>query len=320
MTPKASLSGRIGLSGSWRISTATLAWLSVTSLAAESQLAATSAIEELRRGLTLTDTEKTALGDVTDRSTQWRESAFYLLLRRVSQLPALSPEDLHSLDAPAYRSLLDEPQRYRARAMRRRVRIYRVLKMSPGRGHADLGYSPAWPKERPVWQIYCAGAKASDAGDEPMVVFSTVEPAGLGRPDKVTMQGEHMFSRGPTMDVVCVFYKLLQDADHGSGRRRNYPLLLAWQMFDRSEGAQDAVRPGMWAAIAGIGALAVGYYCLRRHVRRLRRPATVETAAGRASRPAREGPDAGDEQAAGTVDPLLKEAAEQYTRERNHGD
>jgi len=272
----------------------------------------------MRRGLQLTDTEKTALGDVTDGSTQWRESAFYLLLRRVSQLPELAPEDLHSLDAPAYRSLLHEPQRHRARAMRRRVRVYRVLKMSPGRGHADLGYSPAWPKGRSVWQIYCTGAEVPDPADEPMVVFSTVEPTGLGRPDKVTTQEEQMFSRGPEVEIVCVFYKVIEDVEDGSGRRRDYPLLLAWQMFPRTESLHRAVPPGIWIVAAGIGAVAVGYFFLRRHVRRLRRPAASGAAGARATRRAEAAPEGGEPD--GSVDPLLKEAAQQYRQERRHGD
>ena len=313
----ANLPERPTLSGGWRGCAVALAWLTATPLAAQSRPGGPSAVEALRRALEAGQTEKTALGDVTDGSTQWREPAFYLLLRRVSELPSLASQDMHSLDAPAYRSLLREPQRYRARPMRRRVRIYRVLKMMPGRRRTDLGYSSAWPKDRPIWQIYCAGADAPDPADEPMVVFSTVEPAGLGQPGKVTTQGEQMFSRGPEMEIACVFYKVLRDTERSSGHRRDYPLLLAWQVFPRSKGLGGAASPRIWVIAASIGALGVGYFFLRRHVRRFRRPAP---AGARASRPVVAGPEGDDDQAADNVDPLLKEAAEQYRQERRDGD
>jgi len=317
MTPKANLPERSVLSGRRRVRIVALAWLAAAPLAAQSRPGGPSAVEALRHALELGQTEKTALGDVTDGSTQWREPAFYLLLRRISELPSLASEDMHSLDAPAYRSLLREPQRYRARPMRRRVRIYRVLKMMPGRRRVDLGYSSAWPKDRPVWQIYCAGADAPDPADEPMVVFSTVEPVGLGQPGKVTTQGEQMFPRGPELGIACVFYKVLRDAERNSGHRRDYPLLLAWQMFPCGNSLHDAEAPRIWIIAASIGALGVGYFFLRRHVRRFRRPAP---AGARASRPADAGPEDDVGRADAPVDPQLKEAAEQYRQERRDGD
>ena len=273
----------------------------------------------LQQGLKLTEKEVTALGAVEDRISQWQETAFYMLLKRVAGLAELTEQDLRTLDRPAYQNLLGKPDRYRLHPMRLNVRVFRVLKMTPETG---LGFSRYWPKGREVWRMYCTSAGIANYADEPLTVYCTVEPSGLGQPARTTTEGEMQFPRGPEVEIAAVLYKIYKATESGGEQWREYPLLLAWQIRDGSDGERTpgfTIPSGPLAAFLCIAALALAYYFVRRTVRQMRKAAPAAQ-----YRPIRDEkgeslPPAEDDQE-DRVDPLLQQAAEQYEKERRQAD
>ncbi len=278
--------------------------------------APSAGIEEVETALKLSDAETQALAAVTDRVSQWKEPAFYMLLDRVSKLPRLSQQGFADLDQPAYRSLLTQPQKYRGCPVRLKVHVFRVLKMSSQEPKGALGYSPLWPKEKVVWRMFCATA-TDQYEQQPIVVFATFEPGGLGKPDKITIDGEQQYPLGPQLELAAVFYKIYQDKEKTSGKLRDYPLLLGWQSQSAGHRATEFwLHPAVLYPSIAIGAVAIGYYFLRRHVRDLRRKNTRPK-----YRPKQDAETTAQQPAASNgVDPLLKEAAEQYKESQQSDD
>ncbi|MCD6364619.1 MAG: hypothetical protein J7M14_01965 [Planctomycetes bacterium] len=270
----------------------------------------TCGIEQVARALRLDkdDPLTTAMGAVVDGVSQWQETALYMLLHRVSTLKPLQREDLSALDRPAYLNMLTEPGRYRCRAIRVKVRVFRVLEMTP-RTHGDqFGRSGHWPRDKSVWRMYCTMARDSAHGDasgdddEPLTILSTVEPAiSPARVSETTIRGERQYASGPQLEAICVFYKVYEALEQASGRKRKYPMLLAWQFAGAEEPLAGAASHFYIAAIAAIIVMAAVLLMLRR-----RRPPE------RKYRPKR---NTAATSASGDVDESLKEAAEQYNRE-----
>lgn len=285
-----------------------------------------ASIEDIEKALTFksTDPLAIALGAVEDEVSQWQETAFYMLLDRAGSLGKLREKDFHKLDQVAYRNLLREPTRYRCRPMRMRVCVFRVLEMTPKTG---LGRSRIWPRDRSVWRIYGAHADAEKYYQEPITIYSTVEPTRLGTVTGVARDGEKRYKHGPVIEVACVFYKLYKAREKESGATRLYPLLLAWQMKPAGGGGGigGGFDPKMIVAACLIGVMGLIFYFVRRHVKRLRKAAgpIVEY---KSHRDAVDDDEAdGDEKTFdadddGCVDPLLKAAADQYEKERQSED
>ena len=260
----------------------------------------------------------TALGAVRDDTTQWQETAFYLLLGHVSKLPALKPEELDALDQPAYQSLLDEPGRYRCRQVRMKVRVYRVRKLTSGKG---MGPARGWPRGEAAWRLICTTSVPKPMNNNAMTIFSTVEPPPLGKPSRVSGDGEQWYDKGRELDVAAVFYKIYQDKETDGSAVRSYPLLVA-RSVTAARGGIGFGGPSTELLLAGLGIVALGmtYYIIRRRVKAMRR----KSAAKYDSR--RQSPQLPDERESGasdeddSVDPLLKLAAEQYRQEKHHDD
>ena len=277
-----------------------------------------ASLEDIEKGLKLTENEQTALGAVTDADERWKETAFYMLLGRVSRLGELGAAELAKLDQPACRNLLRDPGRYRLQPIRLRVHVFRVEKLTPDKG---LGFSEFWPRAKAVWLMYCTSASAARHQDEPVLVFSTVEPAVLGKPSTVNDAGQQEFEHGPVVEIACILYKVSKQRQEQGGRLRDYPLLLAWQI----RGSGDPLRaPVRWTgqvrltlgAIVLICAGGGAFFLLRRHIRRLAAARKVSK-----YKPMRDVPDGqGQGPTDNEVDPLLKAAAEQYGMERQQED
>jgi len=249
---------------------------------------------------------------------QYRETAWYMLLSRTADLPALDAQRLEQLPRPAYDHLLRHPELYAAQKMRLRIIPVSVTKLQPGSG---MGHSPWWqPADRAVWRIDCLHAAAEYPGNEPLIVFSVVEPVALGKPDKVDEDGNELFLRARRFEAAAVFYKVYETADR-EGRWRQYPLLLAWQIEPAGGTGwlKDAVTtPFVTLMVGMVVTVGVAYGLLRRRARGApARPPMVEYRPrrfeeGREAPPPP--PPAGEEPA--RVDPLLERAAEQHRKER----
>jgi len=269
-----------------------------------------------------------AMSDVEQNSTQWRETALFMLMKRASTLDTLDAVQIARLDRPAYRSLVDEPQRHVGRPMRLTVNVHRVLKTNGKKlGASDL----IWPIDKPVWRIYCTDAAVPrQAG--PMMILSTVEPKGLGEPSErtdddagVSETGEDIYKRAPQIDLACVFYKVFkaEQIKGGKSKMRSYPLAVAWQAGE-GRGPSAAVDYNTRYLFGGvaIALVAAAYYFIRRHVKRLSKPGPAVK-----YRPKRDeiaGDDQDDREDDGEedqpVDPLLAAAAAEYEKERQDRD
>jgi hypothetical protein len=266
----------------------------------------------------LSEAEKTALGAVRDRTKSLDETALYMMLASVAKLEKLSPQELESLSRPSVRNLLAHPHVYRAEAIELNVYVVIVRKLLPGKG---LAYTPYWEKDRGVWRMDCLNAAARHPAHEPIVVLSTAEPSFLRKPDETTPDGAKLYrGLGPKVRLAGVFYKVytaLSRGDETVGPLwREYPVVLAWQLFPIRESARPQdLSSGIIMVIVFIG-MALGFIVLRRGLKRSpapeypyrpRRPiGAVETKGGRKE----------DDE----VDPLLKEAADAYRKERQIDD
>ena len=268
-----------------------------------------------------------AMSDVSDGTTQWRETALFLLLKRVGALGSMAPGEMALLDRPAYRSLLAEPKRYRARPIRLTVRVHTVMKMT-GR---QLGAGDAvWPADRAVWRLFCSDASLP-VDRAHVVICSAVEPTGLGEPSAKNREDrkrfdpdELIYKHAPEVEVACVFYKTYRDKQKDADRQRDYPVVVAWQVAappDRS--IANPTDPRYLAGALLIAAVCIVYYFVRRYTKRFKksgpriqyRPKRDESNAADDAAPAKPGGE--DDQ---PVDPLLAAAAEEYQRERQDRD
>lgn len=273
-----------------------------------------------------------AMTDVTDKTPHWREAAFYLLLQRAATLAPLGADELIHLDRPAYRSLIAEPSRYRCRAVRMTVRVHTVKKMT---GRELVAGGRVWPTDRPVWRLRCSDANVS-AETGPIVICSTVEPTGLGKPSDKTKKDkedyepdELLYAEPREIELALVFYKVYKGNRQDTGAERDYPVAIAWYMPTAGDGATGlgALDIRYVAGAVGIIGLCLAYYFIRKRVKRMGKPGTrieykpkrdepVDEPVGEA-----EDDEAEDDGAeAEAVDPLLAAAAEEYEKERQARD
>ena len=273
-----------------------------------------------------------AMSDVEQNSTQWKETALFMLMARAAALEPLDAAQLARLDRPAYRSLVASPERYLCQPMRLTVNVHRVLKTNgKALGAGDL----IWPIDKPVWRIHCTDAAVPYQGGV-MTILSTVEPRGLGEPSKktdddakVSVAGEAVYKRAPRIELACVFYKVFQaeQIKGGKSKMRAYPLAVAWQAGDVqgfNAGAETHTKY-LFGGLA-IALVAAVYYFIRRYVKRLSKPAPAVIYRSRRDQPDddEDQDDQDDHEPEGDedqpVDPLLVAAAAQYEKERQDRD
>ncbi|MFO7908327.1 MAG: hypothetical protein R6U98_37165, partial [Pirellulaceae bacterium] len=162
--------------------------------------------ESVEEGLTFSDEQREIISTVRDHTSELTKLAFYLMLRHTASLPELSDEQMDALASPGYEDLLEYPSRRRARPVRMRIYPKLAKKLTPEKG---LGRSRYWPGDRPVWRIDGLNATGESAINEPVVVFSVVDPTALlGEPTSVSQDGRMVYEAHFTVEVAGVFYKV----------------------------------------------------------------------------------------------------------------
>jgi hypothetical protein len=289
------------------------------------------AAKTVAQQVALTEREKIVLGDLQDHTDKFDETALYTMFAIAARMPKLERIQWHTVDRPAYVSLLADPDRYRATPLTMKVKVFLVRKRQAGVG---LSFRPQWDKDRPVWEMDCVQTGVPHEDDKPLKVLSLVDPnSHIGPPDETDEFKRGRYKNGRAIRVAALFYKIFR-AKAGTGELRDYPMMVGWQI----EGAMSPLRiGGGWGGLAGflpllllILILAGGFYFTRRRLAKLKKS---DAAARPRYRPLRyesdEGPQAerdrpdeaeDEEKADGPVDPALASAAEEYLREKEEAD
>jgi hypothetical protein len=234
-------------------------------------------MEVIEQRLKLTDAQADAYRLAVLRKDRIDDPvALTLFLRKMVNLPKLTPDELDNLDRPAMRNLLTNPQRYAGQPIRLRVLVNRVWKWQPG---VDFGATQDWTRgDGPVYQYEGYNAEANQPSDEPICILSPLDPNVVlaGHRSKDGNQGERIYDI-PRVQVAGVFFKVFSGRDM-AGRSRDYPLIIAWQMRAAPEGGLQIVPESWWQALGIAIALFVGiaayfFWRLRQAAHRYRTPA-----------------------------------------------
>jgi len=225
-----------------------------------------SAPHDPSSALQMSDALQQSFAKVADNTPNWTEPAFYMLLGRAAGLADIGAADADYLDKVAYENLLSHPSRYRGREMQMSVRVYTVRKMSGEHG-LGMDYSRTWPRESPVWRMYCTAGDGKGSKDRPLIVFSVVEPdiKGDSSDPAESPWDEVEYSSGPRLDVAGMFYKTMLAGDRKAGSQRAYPVLVAWQV-----GPAVTTSPAAWMTgqramlVVGLVGLVIFYVLIRR--------------------------------------------------------
>jgi len=273
---------------------------------------AMGALETIEQRLRLTDAQADAYRLAMLRKGQIDDPvALTLFLRKIANLPKLSPDDMNHLDQPAVRNLLANPQRYAGQPIRLRVLVNRVWKWQPG---VDFGATPDWTRgDGPIYRYDCLNDEANRSVDEPVYILSPLEPnLALGRLGKDGNEGERIYDI-PRVLVAGVFFKVLSGRDT-AGRPRDYPVVLVWQMRAAPEGGLQ-VAPESWRQALGIaivlfvGIAAYFFWRVRQSAQRFRKPGGPSPGRQEPSRQQEEVPPEEDQ-----ADSDLAAAAEEFRK------
>jgi hypothetical protein len=291
--------------------------------------AATTAapVKSMADRVAITDMDRTVLDAVRDDTRQIDETGLYVglgIAARAAGNVQLDPQEWSQLDRPAYVSLLAEPKRWRGRPLQATASIFRVTKLMSGDG---LNYSDFWPKDHPVWRMDGVISDPQAAPDQPIIIFSVVNPAEfLGRGEPGAGKAETEYKKGPQVRVAAIFYKDLIDTDR-KGAVRKYPVVMAWQLsrgedtFARYPEAPGGLLTKLAPVVILLTALVGGFYLLRKRMTQMRQGRGPQ---GPRYQPLRSPvtpagvPDAPADPADGHVDPELAAAVEQYLHPKGH--
>ena len=231
-------------------------------------------IREINAALKLTEREKQILATVRDGSKSVEENGFYMMMAKISAFPALGPEALRELDAPAIKNLTRDPDRYRYRPMRLNIRVFYVMKLSV-KGKT-ISSNPYWPSEKPMWEIHGTGAEGPPSAAGPLIVYSAIPPPNLPEADTKRPDGRLAYQKGPRYVLAGIFYKYIEGLDTGdeaTKQQRKYPVVLAWEMRKLSQGPIKGpvnwILPG--AIFLGLVLGVVVFVFLKRYIRRDKR-------------------------------------------------
>jgi hypothetical protein len=266
----------------------------------------------------LTEAQKALLASVVDGDRELLHPALYVLLARAAEMKALSAAAFERLERPAFAKMLRSPSQYRGQAIQMDLLVFGCAERSPGRG---IGFSRHWPRGRPVWRMSCCNAASKTPAEETLVVFSVNDPRGaLGRADRPDADGNALFdSPGRRVRAAGLFYKVYSDRDLG-GSERPFPVVVAWQVERSTFGRQPRpVSPWLAVLLVALVGMAMGFLFLKRYIRRQNRPpAAADRLAYQSLRGSEGKPEAGGARPKGddSVDPRLRDAAEQFRRDR----
>ena len=278
-----------------------------------------SGVESIAERLDWSEAERTILGAVEDFEPQIAGEALGMILRRAEGLEDLPASHLSDLDRPAYKNLLERPGRYRGEAVRLVLYLAYVKKLFPR--EVNLPESRWWPSDKPIWRLDGFGADTPYPADEPLRIFSVVDPASIiSVPQAAQAEEEIKYLRTPAIEVAAVFYKVYTDLSRGDPdsppTQRNYPVLVAWNIKHANLPGGEPTGTGSTAGPTSIVlivavALAALFIVLKLRARRRGRPRPGTAPSHGAPGP----PSSGSDQ----VDPKLRAAAEQY-RKKEHCD
>jgi len=270
--------------------------------------------------LELTERERTILGAVRDRDAQLDEPAFYMLLDKCVEVATTDHPSGDQLDAPSFRNLVDYPERYRGWAVRANLQILLAEELTAPH---DLTPPARWSPNRTVWKLSCYPPRGNSYSGTPVIVFTPIKPAALGKPRKTTEEGEHQYPGTKQYRAEGFFYKVCK-YEARNGRERYYPVILAWGIdsIDEKPSETEDGSKTMRTLLLFIVGLLIIYIFTRRHIRR-----QSETAEQYRYRPLREELE-GDESLSpgakgktpGEIDPRLIEATEEYRKKEEPED
>ena len=285
--------------------------------------------QRLAEAIEPNDTERIVLAATRDRIGSIDQTDRYVMLALAARAPTPDAVEWEQLDRPAYVNLLRDPVRYRARPMRMRLRVYRVWKLLPGAG---LVFSPFWKRDRPVWEMDCIWSSVPYSREKPLKVFSIVNPDEfLGEPDERQPDGEMTYRRGPELRAAGLFHKVYRKTERGSGRLRDYPVVVVWDIT-RTVGTWPRGGWGGWGLTQTLPVLLlvivlIGAFVLtKRRLGRLRgsdrSAARGEYRPLRRERGRREPPpsDTDANEADEPVDPNLAAAVEDFLQDKQRDD
>lgn len=272
--------------------------------------------ESVEEGLTFTDEQRELISAVRDNTSELSEPGFYLLLRHTASLPKLSDQEMTALASPSYTDLLEYPSRYRARPLRMRIYPKLVKELTPGSG---LGRSLHWPGERPVWRIDGLNASGESPINEPVVVFSVVDPTALlGEPTSTADDGRMLYEPDFTIEVAGVFYKVWTAESRGDEQiepqETDYPVVLSWQLRTAASGASRLAGETLQAIImfVVVALLVILFFYMRHRTRE--QPAVQQRYRPRRRTESDSTPETRE------VDPELRAAAEDTEKHRTEED
>ena len=279
----------------------------------------------------LSEREKTALSAVRDGNTQLAETAFFMLLSRAGHMKPLSAEEFGALEQPSFPNLMAHPTRYRAQPIRLTISVFTMQKFVPSQT-GPFPVTPHWPRDRAVWYLTALNTPVKPDREQPLMLYCVSDPSlVLGNPSRTEGEAAIYAGMGRRVEVAGLFYKIHLAKALGEDRQRDYPVVLAWQMSTRlaATGVPGAAKgEGDGSATKILGAifvlmmvLAVAFLILRRRVRQLKSASLLgpkykplrDLKADEAKKPLP--PEELIE-----VDPLLKQAAEQFKKEREGHD
>lgn len=280
-------------------------------------------VDKLLRALQMTRDEEKVLADVADDSATPEESAFYLLMAKIADLPDVPDDQWYMLSQPEPKTLVDLPERYRYQPLQMDVRVFGLAKLTTDAGEITGGVY--WPKDQPLWELHATAGLEPDPNAQPLILYTPFPPPGLPEAEEVDTpspadgQLDRTFPAGVPYRAAAVFYKLLRRPSRGNAsqpsRPQTYPALLVWYLqpnpgkADRETLSQSETFFPTGTILFALFVVLVLFVLVKQRVRSYKRG---EASAHREGR-------AWDEEHApdGPVDPDLAAAAEAYRRE--HG-
>ncbi len=260
----------------------------------------------IRQSLKLPEKEAEAYASAFGRNTDVDEPAMKMILRRIQGLPRLTEDEVRQLDQPGMNSLLTRPQHFALQPVRMNVFVWTVVRLDPGKQITPTAY---WNKTHgPIWYYFCYNADARKFEQEPIVILTAMDPNTVfGKPKTIGPNGEMSYQSMQPTQVVGVFYKLYNGKGAKAEAAQDYPVLLCWQIGQGKGGGKALdIKGGVWITVGLL--IMIAFLYLRSRAKLIKN----RTSPFRPSLPENEEDEAPDE----PVDPDLRQAAEQYRKER----
>lgn len=276
---------------------------------------ALSALQQMHTALALSPKDGLLVSSLNDGPDPLEQNAFYRMMRIVADIPPLSQSELRQLDAPAWANLLRDPNRYRGKPVRMKVRVYVVRKLTWGEG---LRANPYWPAEKPLYELH---ATTDGSPDEPLLLYSAVEPTKLGEASETLDDGTERYKSGPAYEIAGVYLQYYTGKTQIDGAKRNYPVVSAWQIEPSKHDAGSFFGPFTmqeqlytWGAALVVLIAAVGMFVFVQ--RRIRRPSAArQGVVFKKYKPLRDEEPEDKSEDDEYVDPDLSSAVEEYQRD-----